>query len=62
MKPVAPETIVRVALTVEQIDTVFDALEQLPYNQVVQLIDGIRNQVMPQLQQPELQSNPRSNP
>ena len=56
MKPVAPETIVKVDLTVEQINTVFAALEQLPYNQVVQLIDGIKNQVMPQLQQPESQT------
>lgn len=56
MKPVAPETIVKVALTVEQINTVFAALEQRPYNQVVQLIDGIKNQVMPQLQQPESQT------
>lgn len=56
MKPVAPETIVKVALTVEQINTVFAALEQRPYNQVVQLIDGIKSQVMPQLQQPESQT------
>lgn len=56
MKPVAPETIVKVALTVEQINTVFAALEQRPYNQVVQLIDGIKAQVMPQLQQPDSQT------
>ena len=53
MKPVAPETAVKVVLTAEQINVVFVALEKQPYNQVVQVIDSIRNQIMPQLQQTE---------
>lgn len=53
MKPVSPNTIVKLSLTVEQINLLFAALEQMPYAKVVMIIDDIKHQVMPQVEQSE---------
>lgn len=44
---------VALELTVAQINTILNALGQLPYSTVYQLIETIHQQVAPQLDEPE---------
>lgn len=57
MAKIQPDAVIKVMLSVDQINLIFSALEQKPYAQVFQTIDAMRDQVIPQINTAKGDSN-----
>lgn len=54
------KTLIKLELTLSEVNGVMSALSAMPYGQVVGLIDKIKEQAVPQVPMPNVQQEPQA--